>query len=198
MDWRRLHRRVASVPFLRGLAPYLGLSTVIFAFLIVLGVAIGFKNASASPLPVAPSSAGDFEAIELSAWKLFVHNSLVSVRAVGGFLTIGVGTVYVLAINGLTIGTVLGEATTAFGPVLTMALLLPHGVFEIPALLLATGLGFRWTHVIRAVASGRGRRFSIPRHVLHTLGWLAITALLLAVAAVVEAELTIPLARILA
>ncbi|WP_158854522.1 stage II sporulation protein M [Halorhabdus sp. CUG00001] len=197
MDWRRLHRRVASVPFLRGIAPYLGLSTVIFAFLIVLGVAIGFKNASASPLPVAPSSASDLEPIELSAMELFVHNSLVSLQAIGGFLTIGVGTVYVLAINGLTLGTVLGEATTAFGPVLTVALLAPHGVFEIPAILLATGLGFRWTHVIWAVASGRQRLFSIPRHVLHTVGWLVITALLLAVGAFVEAELTVPLARML-
>ena len=198
MGWSGLYRRAASNPFLRGMAPYLGLSTVMFVFLIVLGVAIGFENASASPLPVAPSSAGDFEAIELSALELFFHNGLVSLREMGGFLTIGVGTVYVLSINGLTVGAVLGEATMAFGPVMTVALIAPHGVFEIPAVLLATGLGFRWTHVIWAVGSGKRRRYSVLRHVLDTIGWLAIVAALLAIAAFVEAELTVPLAGMLA
>ncbi|WP_136688290.1 stage II sporulation protein M [Halorhabdus amylolytica] len=195
MGWSGPYRRAVTNPFLRGIAPYLGLSTVIFTFLIVLGIAIRFKHASASPLPVTPSSAATFEAIELSTLDLFVHNGLVSLRAIGGFLTIGVGTVYVLAINGLTIGAVLGEATMAFGPVVTVTLIAPHGVFEIPAVLLATGLGFRWTHVVWAVASGKRRRYSVSRHVLHTIGWLAIVAALLAIAAFVEAELTVPLAR---
>ncbi|WEL21316.1 MULTISPECIES: stage II sporulation protein M [unclassified Halorhabdus] len=184
------------MPFVRGVVPYAGVATVLYGCFAVLGVAVGYKNATTSPLPVRTVPDGGFEAIQLSAFDLFVHNSIVCLQLIGGVLTIGVATVLILLLNGLALGSVLGEASTVLGPGVTAALIVPHGLFEIPALLLATALGFRWTHVLWKVASGKNRQIPIPRHLLHTVGWMILIGALLAVAAVIEADLTLQIARV--
>lgn len=186
-----------SIPFVRGIAPYLAVSIVVFVFLAIVGGAIGYENAGHAPLPIQSTAGGELAVTaDLSAVDLFLNNSLVALQLICGVLTIGIWTVYVLGLNSLWFGTALAETTMSFGPVVAVMWIVPHGLFEIPALLLASALGVRWTHVLWTVASGGRRRFSIPRHLRDTIGWVAIVGGLLAVAAFVEAAITVRLVEL--
>lgn len=78
----------------------------------------------------------------LTSSEIFIHNIEVGFAAlVGGFLTAGIAAIFVVAANGLQIGLALsyaGSIDSLLGGFLLMA---PHGILEVPALLLFGAAG---------------------------------------------------------
>ncbi|TYL39607.1 hypothetical protein CV102_04770 [Natronococcus pandeyae] len=135
--------------------------------------------------------------IELSATFFIVQNTPPFLVAILGALTLGLATVLIMVFNGVLVGniaTVVG-LEVGFGPI--VALLVPHGIFELPALFIASGVGFRFLHrAIQRIAGSRESLFTkaylYRTALLVVFGWL-----LLVLAAFVEAYLTIVIAETL-
>jgi len=130
------------------------------------------------------------EDFELTAWFVFANNARVYLLLVLGAVSLGLGTVFVLAFNGVLVGWVVGIAAPQIGVGPVLALLVPHGIFELPAFWLAGGVGLRLVHL--AVNYLRGRRdHFLSRPEWRRTGLLVLVGLVLvAVASVVEVYVT--------
>lgn len=132
---------------------------------------------------------------EVGCLDLFLHNAQAAgLSVLYGLLPFCCLPLLSLALNGVVIGGVLAvvQATGVAGVLLTVLLgLLPHGVFELPAVLLAMSLG---VVLCRHISGSILRRpWAIPLEDLlgHLLRvYLLVILPMLAVAAVVETYIT--------
>ncbi len=126
-------------------------------------------------------------------WALFANNFRASIfMMIGGLLLGVVPALYVFA-NGALIGFVLliVTAATHANPVLVfVAGIVPHGIFEIPAYLLATAFGFRVTKVLFRSITGRGHKDMWKQLVLDAVSLLLWILVLLLAAAYMESHVT--------
>lgn len=121
---------------------------------------------------------------------IFLNNSRVYFIMLLGVITLGLATVVALAFNGIVIGWVVGLVAGEVGVGPVLALLAPHGIFELPAFWLAGGIALRLVHLLAnyirgeretvITRAGLGRAF-----LLVVLGWV-----LIAISAVVEVHVT--------
>ena len=127
------------------------------------------------------------------ALDLFVNNVKVSLLMIFGGLLFGVAPVLVVIGNGVLVGYVIDLATsrTHLSPlVVTVFGILPHGLFEIPAYLLATAFGMRLGVLVMRSLAGRGNSAawrSAGRDIAPTVAWVVG---LLFVAAWIESGVT--------
>ncbi|MFB6250627.1 MAG: stage II sporulation protein M [Halobellus sp.] len=121
-----------------------------------------------------------------TAANLAVNNWLVAVGLAYSGLAAGIPAVVNLGFNGLIVGAVGG----VFEPVAFLALVAPHGVIEIPSIVVGGALGLRLGLV--GVGALRGRRTDdeIARAIRHAYRVLLGLVPLFVVAALVEAFLT--------
>ena len=97
--------------------------------------------------------------------------------------------------NGLLVGAVVGIAIQQLSPLVVLALLVPHGILEIPALLVAAAIGLRFGRLTVRYIRGLEAALVTARD-LREAGWLvAVCAALIVVAAYIEANLTIAIAE---
>jgi uncharacterized membrane protein SpoIIM required for sporulation len=119
--------------------------------------------------------------------ELMTHNTEVSLTTLALGITFGLGTVIILFYNGVTLGAVVVDYITGGQTAFLMGWLLPHGVVEIPSILIAGQAGL----VLAYALIGWGNRLSRPermRAVSRDLVTLAGGfAILLVWAGVVEA-----------
>ena len=127
------------------------------------------------------------------ALDIFVNNVEVSMLMLFGGLLFGIAPVLAVMANGVLVGYVIRLATTKThlsAVVVIAAGILPHGLFEIPAYLLATALGMRLGGlVVRSLlgkAKGPAWR-SAGRDIAPTVAWVVG---LLFVAAWIESGVT--------
>lgn len=125
-------------------------------------------------------------------WLIFFNNAKIAVLSV----VLGVVALVplaVVAINGIAIGTVMGMTTDeGFGVWETVIFgLAPHGVFELPAVLLSTAAGLRIGLAVIGSWAGRRRAGSVRRAVKEAL-LLTVAVVLpaLLMAAVLEVTVT--------
>ncbi len=81
-------------------------------------------------------------AAPLFAAQLMVNNIKVSILALALGMTFGIGTIVVMFYNGVLLGAVVAEFCSAGFTAFVTGWLLPHGAFEIPAVLIAGQAGF--------------------------------------------------------
>ncbi len=121
--------------------------------------------------------------------KIFSNNSLaIFIAIVGGFL-FGILPVYVLVANGLVIGIFLNLFLIELSPLVFLVGIMPHGVIEIPVLLLASAVGL--------LAGQRslkwliwGRKFDFIKALKDALLVFAILLIPLLVASFIESFIT--------
>jgi uncharacterized membrane protein SpoIIM required for sporulation len=115
------------------------------------------------------------------------HNTKVAVATMAMGITWGVGTVIMLFYNGAMLGAVALDYVIAGESKFLMAWLSPHGVVEIPAILLAGQAGF----ILASALIGWGKRISLRqrmRQVSNDLLTLILgVALMLVWAGIIEA-----------
>ena len=85
-------------------------------------------------------------AIDYDFWQLFLfifqNNLTIALVAYFSGIIFGLPTLIILIINSFVIGLVIEMATGEMNLLMIIFSLLPHGIFEIPAILLALSLGF--------------------------------------------------------
>lgn len=124
-----------------------------------------------------------------SAW-LMTHNTRVAIFTMALGMTFGVGTFLLLFQNGILLGAVLADYFVAGEGRFAMAWLMPHGVIEIPAILIAGQAGF----VLAGALTGRGDHRSVSVRLRTVMGDVVTlifgVAVLLVWAGIVEAFLS--------
>ena len=121
---------------------------------------------------------------------LMTHNIKVSISALALGMTLGVGTLIVLFGNGVVLGAVALDYILAGEARFLLGWLLPHGVVEIPAILLAGQAGL----ILAGALIGRGRPDSMKERLRKVSGDLVTlifgVALFLVWAGFIEAFLS--------
>ncbi len=117
---------------------------------------------------------------------ILLHNVLASLVLVGSGLLLGIIPTLAICSNGFILGVVYHQGAEKFGYSKAALKVLPHGIFEIPALLLAASYGL-WlgTTVLRRI---RGKESTLLRfHIEHAFRrYFAVVFPLLVVAAAIE------------
>ncbi|WP_421908064.1 stage II sporulation protein M [Methanolacinia petrolearia] len=122
------------------------------------------------------------------AVTLFINNLEASILLFIGGATFGVVTMIVLLTNGVIIGFVLEYAAKAQGVAAVAAGIIPHGIFEIPAFIISSGLGFLLAESLWMEYKGMDDAAEYAGKLAKV--FLMIVIPLLAAAAIIEAFIT--------
>ncbi|WP_343067758.1 stage II sporulation protein M [Halobellus ruber] len=144
-------------------------------------------------LPVGGDVGGIFGALPLGTFlNLAINNWLVAVDLAYSGIAAGVPAVVTLAFNGLIVGAVGGVVD----PVAFLALVAPHGVIEIPALVIGGAAGLSLGGVGVGALRGRYDDGDVAAAIRRTYRVLLGLVPLFVVAAAIEAFLTPAIARV--
>ena len=138
-------------------------------------------------IPLGSEVGTVFGAVPLGTFlNLATNNWLVAVDLAYSGLAVGIPAVVSLGFNGLVIGAVGG----AFDPVAFVALVAPHGVVEVPAVVIGGAAGLRLGGVAVGALRGRNDDGDVAAAIRQTYRVLLGLVPLFVVAAFVEAFLT--------
>jgi|APHM01.1.fsa_nt_gi Uncharacterized membrane protein len=163
--------------------PYLALSTATFGLAALVGYTL-VGPAVAEDVTVASGGiVGGHSVLEYVR-----NNGLVAAGLIGGF---GVVTLGILAFNGVTLGVAVYAGLAAgLAPGRILALIAPHGVVEIPALVLAGAVGFFLARRTTAWALDRRREIVSAVEERRFYAALVLVYTGIVVAALIETHLT--------
>lgn len=177
--------------------PYVWFSTGVFAFGGVVGALLYAAGIDLTELflEMIMEEFGEDDlssegGLELSASFFIMNNTPPFVAAIAGALTLGAVTLLIMVFNGVLVGNIVAAmgAQTGFGVI--FALLVPHGIFELPALFVAAGVGFRFVHRVGQRIAGSRTSLVTKRYLARTTALVGFAWLLLVLAAFVEAYVT--------
>ena len=124
--------------------------------------------------------------------NLAVNNWLVAVDLAYSGLAVGIPAVVGLAFNGLLVGAIAG----VFEPIAVLALVAPHGIVEIPAIVVGGGLGLWLGGVALGVLRGRNDAADLAAAIRRGYRVLLGLVPLFVIAAFIEAFLTPAIANV--
>lgn len=182
---------------------YVGYSALIFGFTVLGAITISLFQSQVSTFALlGATSASDPTAAALyspfSTAGYFLHNVGILLGSwIFGFS--GIGTLYVLFENGFSIGSYLGNAIVAAASGsgsgwFDLFFIIPHGIIEIPAILLGSAQGLYIAEVVYKQFR-KEETIDIGRSIIPTVPWIALAVLMLAVAAFIEANFSVPFAK---
>jgi len=176
--WFRLHLAVALAVFVVGL---------VFGSAAALAVEPTLLSELARRREVLPD--------RLTTWYILSNNARVLSLMVLGTFSLGLVTLFALFVNGVVVGLIGTLALANVSPLVLAALLVPHGILEIPAFLLAGALAFRIAHrIVRyLLAYDETPLTRVEGYEIAVL--LVVLFCLLAVAAWIEVNVTPAVAR---
>ena len=160
-------------------------ATAVFAAAAIIGFQTTRGFGAELPTPAEPSMVFGSYPVDTFV-MLAANNWLVSATAAFGGVSFGVPTGVDMLLNGALIGGLYGVTDpTAF-----LALVAPHGIIELPAIFIAGGLGFHVAAVALDVVTGRATLSRFVRAFRMAYRVLLGLAVVLVVAALIEAFLT--------
>ena len=166
-------------------------ATILFSVAIVLGI---IAPLDAFLLEMVQELDELFEPLEMInpfflLFVIFLNNAVKSLGAIGFGILLGLPPVLFVSANGFVFGAVISWLKSLKGLEYVVASIAPHGVIEIPMLLLATALGF--TVGWESLKWVRRRESSVKSQLSASLKlYLKVILPGLAVAAVIEAFVT--------
>jgi stage II sporulation protein M len=119
---------------------------------------------------------------------IFLNNLQACVILFLGGASLGAITLVYLATNGIALGGVVKVVLEEKGILFVLAAILPHGIFEIPAILLAGALGLSLAEALWREWNGEGDAAAAARDLGSV--FLRVVLPLIAVAAGIEAFIT--------
>ncbi|MDU9376048.1 hypothetical protein McpSp1_06350 [Methanocorpusculaceae archaeon Sp1] len=126
----------------------------------------------------------DADAPGLLSWQIFFNNLKVCLILFMGGVTFGAMTLFVLISNGYVIGNISGVMLRGYDLSVFAATIVPHGIFEIFAMLMASALGLQMGRSLYLDAQGRDNAGTTC--LWYGTRFLLVVLPLLVVAAVVE------------
>ncbi len=112
---------------------------------------------------------------------IFLNNSIKALVVIILGYSLGLVPFFFLVVNGLIIGLVVASFSGIVGSWTVVLALLPHGIIELPALLLAAALGFRvGAAVLNRILGREGRPGRELKHGLAVYAKVIVPALFIA------------------
>ena len=180
---------ITTGAYQRGIWPYILFITVLFIVSLIIGLLSSIEVASANLeelkqalLPLM-QSLGAFGPIALLL-VIFLNNAIKALAAVVLGIFVGIPPLLFIAINGFIVGLVVSALQPSMGYGIVVASLLPHGIIEIPLLILASALGLSvgkesLKYLLRQQSSVKKQlRRGIRLYLKWVLGALFIAALI--------------------
>ncbi|WP_292465430.1 stage II sporulation protein M [Methanolobus sp.] len=154
-----VERRENLRAYLTALKPYIVLSTIVF----VLSIAVGYITYGIYPEYAMQSISGLEELVEmlegLSPLEImlliFINNTIAMFIAILFGTVLGIVPLLVLVLNGFIIGTIVRLLLVENGLAFIVSGLVPHGIIEIPLLLLSTSIGMRIGYEVLLALAGK-------------------------------------------
>ena len=165
------------------------LATLLGALSLAGAIALGYLLTASYGEVLSPPGdvTGVFGTVPIDTFAtLAVNNWVVSARLAFGGVALAVPAIVGLAFNGLLVGGLAGVSD----PMTFLALVAPHGILELPTVALAGGIGIHLGHVGWRALRGRADAPAVADELKRTGVLLVGIALLLIVAAFIEAFVT--------
>ena len=122
---------------------------------------------------------------------ILVNNLKIITLIVTGSFTFSILTIVNILYNGLTLGYLIGNALrNGFSLNQLILLTLPHGIFEIPAIIIAGAAGFKIPYEIIRYLAGKKEQILTKEDIKEYLTLALISIILIVIAAFVEAYIT--------
>lgn len=117
----------------------------------------------------------------------FNHNIVSLLYFLSGLFTFGLGSIYSLAVNGVMLGVSLEAMSNKASFLGSLVYIIPHGIFEIPAMIIAGAIGlYPWQLIYQFIKGDK--RIKIQWRLLAKLSCIMVG--LLFIAGCVEAWVT--------
>ena len=138
----------------------------------------------------------------ISTFSIFLHNLTYGVFLPYTLGVTGIFTAGILILNGFLYGSFFGFLTSNIGissplgvstPVAFLIYTVPHGIFETSGIIVAGAAGFRLTNLIINMIIDKKRKNELYDEFKDSLILIGIAIVLILVAAVIEANITLPL-----
>ena len=132
-------------------------------------------------------------AISQAPFDLIVENNLVlTILLIFGF---GVLTTTNLLLNGFLAGGLVKSATACMSTKEILLLTIPHGIFEIPAIIIAGAAGFKIPYEVVRYLLGRKETILTKEDLKEYLKLALTSIILIVIAAWIEANVTLKIAK---
>lgn len=173
--------------FIAGVAAF----TVSFA----VGVLISaiFPGASEKLLEMLKDTYGGITTLDpfQRMLEIFKNNVNTCFIALLGGLVIGIIPFFIVAVNGTVLGILVELFFRKQGALFVIAAILPHGIIELPMVLISVGIGFRLGHaVFLAIRNQKTMHELMHELKLGVFFYIKIVVPLLLVAALIESYVT--------
>ena len=182
-----------DLEYLKSSRKYILIMTGIFIISVIAGLLASLKDLGLSEnyLNMLKESFGwikDLPPIGIML-VIFLNNALKSLLAI--VLGAGFGIIPVIFVggNGLLLGLVASQVSSEKGALFVLAATLPHGIIEIPMVLISSGLGLRLGYLM--YSSIMGKKTDMRSELMQCLWiYIRIVVPLLFVSAIVETFVT--------
>lgn len=182
-----------EIEYIKNSWKYILILTCIFLFTLITGLIVSLKDLGLSEnyLETLKDSFGWIKTLSPLSIMLviFLNNAVKSLFSI--VLGAGFGLIPILFIagNGLVLGLIAAQVSKEQGIVFVLAALLPHGIIEVPMVLISAGLGLRLGFFM--YLSLRGQKKDLKYELVESLRtYVRIIMPLLFIAAVVETFIT--------
>lgn len=176
---------------------WLGTYVLVCAALLVVGGVVGYLAGTFVTPEMLSDQAADspFFPSEITFQSILVNNVVaVSVMLLGA-VSLGTLTVFAMLFNGFLVGLVVQLALREATLLEVLLLIVPHGVIEIPAMLIVGAIGLRFGHRTYRYVRGREADLLTGREIKEAALLYGVALVLIVVAAWIEAEYTIQIAE---
>lgn len=117
-----------------------------FSFFLILGIMYALLNKEEALLVMEIFSEKYSFALDYGFWQMFLfileNNVVIAFLAFLSGIIFGLPTFFILVSNSFIIGLIIAVAGQEMSILMIASSIVPHGIFEIPAILLALSLGF--------------------------------------------------------
>ncbi|USH00409.1 stage II sporulation protein M [Thermococcus argininiproducens] len=165
-------------------------SPLIFIFGLIFGLFSASQNDYSAYFGFDP-----FDNFNPGFLFFFRHNINVAFLLWSGAVTFGITTLVNLLFNAFVIGSAIGTTATQIGLTKTLLIILPHGVFEIPALIIAGAAGFKIPYELLRFALGKKKEMITEEDAKGFFKFVGISIVLIFIAAVIESTITMKIAK---
>ncbi|MBC7095452.1 stage II sporulation protein M [Thermococcus sp.] len=166
------------------------ISIFFFAFGSTLGIFSAYYNNYSAYFGFDP-----FDNSNPGALFFFEHNLKVAFLLWAGAITLGITTLVNLFSNGFILGSAVKTVENQLKLTETLLLILPHGIFEIPGLIIAGAAGFKIPYELLRFALGKKEEILTEEDAKEFFKLVGISIVLIFIAAIVESTITLWIAE---
>jgi len=182
-----------DLEYVKSSRKYIFIMTGIFIISVIAGLVASLKDLGLSEnyLEMLRNSFGwikDLHPVGIML-VIFLNNAFKSLLAIVLGVGFGIIPVIFIAGNGVLLGLVANQVSIEKGTFFVLAAILPHGILEIPMVLISSGLGLRLGYLM--YCSIKGKKTDIRYELMQSLRiYMRIVVPLLFVSAFVETFVT--------